>query len=62
MGVSNLGHVTKSTPQGSLMGPFMYNIVTNDLLLTKEKVQHCSILTVQTTTTQSLLFKVHFKC
>ena len=35
--VSNLGYVTKGTPQGSLMRPFIYNIFTNVLLLMMEK-------------------------
>ncbi len=41
--VSNLGNVTKGIPQGSLMGPFMYDIFTNDLSLMMENVQSCSI-------------------
>ena len=36
--------ITKGTPQGSVMGPFMYNMFTNDLLFMMEKVQNCSIL------------------
>ncbi len=41
--MSDLAMITKGTPQGSVMGPFMYNIFTNDLLLMMEKVQNCSI-------------------
>ncbi len=35
--------ITKGAPQGSIMGPFVYNIFTNDLLLQLEKHMHGSV-------------------
>ena len=35
--------ITKGAPQGSIIGPFVYNIFANDLLLQLEKHRHGSV-------------------